>query len=148
MRKKDDALYKPTAGTKYGKVPPIPTLLANLQAGLTVADISRMYGINSGTVYRAIKKHNIDVKMFRTWKEKKADALSLMQSKVFEAAMDKIPETSFRDLMTGFNIANNAERLERGQATANVGVSALLENLAGLEEQEKKLREQLGLKEE
>lgn len=141
--KKD--LEEAKAGQKYGKCPPIATLLRHLQAGNSPTDIARMYGIASTTVYKNIKNAGIDVGTFRDWKHGKADVLSLLQSRIAEAMPTKIEGTSLRDLATSFNILHNAERLERGQSTSNVGIAAMMGNLQELEETERKLKAQLGL---
>lgn len=129
-------------------MPDVQVILGHLQAGLKVREIAQLTGASEGAIYSKIKRHGIDPSAFRVWKERKADALAFLQAKTFEAALERIPKTGFRDLMTGFNIAHNAERLERGLSTQNVGIEALMASISALDEQEKKLREQLGLKDE
>lgn len=125
---------------KNGKCPGLTLLLSHLQAGLLPADIAKMYGVTIEAVKYNVKKHGIDLKAFRSWKETKADALSFVQNKVVESALEKIPDTGFRDLITGFGVLNNAERLERGQTTSNLNLSSMAQSLAELEKQEADLK--------
>ena len=56
---------------------------------------------------------------------------------------DKVKDTSLRDLATTFNILHGAERLERGQSTANLSVSALMEQAGSLDQTIARLEAQL-----
>lgn len=127
----------------YGNVPPLSQLLAHLQAGLTPADIARMSGCSSSGVYAAMKRNGIDITALRTFKERKADVITHVQRLVVEAMPAKVGDTSLRDLATTFNILHNAERLERGQSTANLSVSALMEQAGSIDETIARLEEQL-----
>ena len=133
---------------RTGSVPQLSQLLAHLQAGLTVADIARMSGCSSTGVYKAIQRHGIDVSALRTFKDRKADVLTHVQMRVVEAMPNKVEGTSLRDLATTFNILHNAERLERGQSTQNLSVSALMEQAGSLDETISRLEAQLNLTKE
>jgi hypothetical protein len=128
-----------------GNVPPLSQLLAHLQAGLTPADVARMSGCSSSAIYAAMSRHGIDITALRTFKERKADVITHVQRLVVEAMPGKVEDTSLRDLATTFNILHNAERLERGQSTANLSVSALMEQIGGADEAIARLEEQLKL---
>jgi len=118
---------------KHGNMPPLPVMLSHLQAGLTASDIARIYGVSSSGVYGAIRKYGIDISALRTFKDRKADTLAHIQMLVTSAMPGKVESTSLRDLATTFNILHNAERLERGQSTNNLSVTALLEQAGELD---------------
>ena len=129
-----------------GRLPSIGELIAYMQNGLSAAEVARMYGVNNQAIYLKLKRHGIDIKGLKCWKERKADVLSHLQMQIAEAIDNKkIQNTSLRDLATSFNIMHNAERLERGQSTQNVGLSAMLQSLQELEAAEAKLKAQIGL---
>lgn len=128
---------------KHGNMPPLPVMLSQLQAGLTVSDIARIHGVSSSGVYAAIRKYGIDISALRTFKDRKADTLAHIQMLVTSAMPGKVENTSLRDLATTFNILHNAERLERGQSTNNLSVTALLEQAGELDTTIARLEEQL-----
>ena len=133
IRKRDPNEIRADPLKPHAFVPGITLLLSHLQAGWSPADIARHYGCASASVYAAVKRNGIDIRAFRAWKERKPDILSFVQSKAIEAAVKKIPKTGFRDLVTGFGVLQNAERLERGQSTANLSLATLTASLAELE---------------
>lgn len=134
---------------KNGRIPAMPVLLANLQAGLTVNEIAKLHGVSASGVYQAIRKHGIDVRALQVYKERRADLLAHTAMRIHEnMSEDKIKSASLRDLATSLNIVHNAERLERGQSTSNVNMAALMGNLKELEEAEKRLEKELGIKPE
>ncbi len=140
LRRAENLVSSAAGPGKRGKCPPVATILRGLQGGLTVPDIARQYGVASGSIYASMRKHGIDISQFLDWKKSKADVMSFAQSRIIESAMGKIAETGFRDLVTGFNILNNAERLERGLSTANVDVAAALTSIDVLNDREAKLQ--------
>lgn len=130
----------------YGKCPPIPTLIRHLQAGLNPYEIGRMYSVTEGAVRHKLSRGGVDIKALTDYKKNKADVLSHIQMQIIEALdSGKISKASLRDLAMSWNIFNNAERLERGESTTNVQLSALTSSLKELEELEKKLREEAGV---
>ncbi len=135
----------PAAPGSRNRVPPLPLLLSQLQAGLTAADIARIHGCASSSVYDAIRRYGIDITALRTFKGRRADTLAHIQMLVTNAMPGKVEQTSLRDLATTFNILHNAERLERGQSTANVALGDVSGQLSELDATIAKLEAQLGL---
>ena len=130
---------------KGGKVPALPVLLSHLQAGLTAADIARIYGCASVSVYQAVRKYGIDITALRTFKSKRADTLAHLQMLVTQAMPGKVEQTSLRDLATTFNILHNAERLEKGQSTANLSLGDVSTQISDLDATIARLEGQLGI---
>lgn len=131
--------------TRGGKTPALPVLLSHLQAGLTAADIARIYGCASVSVYQAIRKHGIDITALRTFKARRTDTLAHLQMLVTQAMPGKVEQTSLRDLATTFNILHNAERLEKGQSTANLSLGDVSVQLGELDATIARLEAQLGI---
>lgn len=144
--KDGDKVFSPVPGERV-QLPPLPQMLSYLQAGLTAADIARIHGCASSSVYGAIRRYGIDITALRTFKGRRADTLAHIQMLVTDAMPGKVENTSLRDLATTFNILHNAERLERGQSTANVALGDVSGQLSELDATIAKLEAQLGISE-
>ena len=129
---------------KNASVPGLSVLLSHLQAGLTAHDIARIYGCASVSVYQAIQRHGIDITALRTFKARRADTLAHLQMLVTQAMPGKVEQTSLRDLATTFNILHNAERLEKGQSTANLSLGDVSTQISELDATIARLEAQLG----
>ena len=127
------------------RVPALSVLLSHLQAGLTPADIARIYGCASVSVYKAIQRYGIDITALRTFKARRADTLAHLQMLVTSAMPGKVESTSLRDLATTFNILHNAERLEKGQSTANLSLGDVSTQISDLDATIARLEAQLGI---
>jgi hypothetical protein len=133
------------AGRMVGKTPPLPVLLEYLQNGFSRAEIARMFFCTPQAIGNKLRAHGIDIQALRAFKSGKAELLSHVQMRLLESVTDKkIENTGLRDVFTALNIAGNMERLERGQSTSNVSLTALSGKLADLEAAEARLRKQLG----
>lgn len=136
---------EPKKKRTYASVPELPLLLSHMQAGMTPQDIARVYGCSSTSVYSALRRNGISAPALRAFKNRKADTLAHLQMLVTNAMPGKVEQTSLRDLATTFNILHNAERLEKGQSTANLSLGDLSVQLGELDATIAKLEAQLGV---
>lgn len=123
---------------------PAQILLDLLKTGLSVSAIARRLQIDRRTVDKRITELGIEPKHIRAFCEQKADLLAAKQGQIINAMTpDKIEAASLRDQATAFNVLSNAERLERGQSTANINVHLLKGEIDELEKLEKQIKADL-----
>ena len=139
------------AGTELAKeqrkrrLPSVATMIAHIQAGLTVDDIGKMYGVGESAVRGFLSRNGLSLVDLRNWKRTRADLLSLKQSQMLEEITpEKMKAASTRDLVAGIVGLHGVERLERGQSTQNVDVQELTGRLDELTAAENALRKTLG----
>jgi IS30 family transposase len=110
---------------KHGVVK-IQQVICDLKAGKTVKQIADTLGVTRTAIERCCQRHGFSLKALNSFKEQKADLLAWKQSQIIQAMTpEKIKDASLRDQATTFNVLQNAERLERGQATANINLHSL-----------------------
>ena len=136
---------EPKKKRTYASVPELPLLLSHMQAGMTPQDIARVYGCSSTSVYSALRRNGISAPALRAFKTRKADTLAHLQMLVTNAMPGKVENTSLRDLATTFNILHNAERLEKGQSTANLSLGDVSTQISDLDATIARLEAQLGV---
>lgn len=135
---------KRPGGRSKAKELPISLLIAEYKAGKTTKQIARQYGYTTTGIEQKCRRYGFNIRTLRAYQAQKADLLAFKQSQIMEAmGPDKIAAASLRDQATAFNILHNAERLERGQSTANVDFHALSMQLSELEAEELKLKKAL-----
>lgn len=129
------------------RLPAVPTVIAHLQAGMTVIDIARMYNVTEAAVRSFLSRNSLSLVDLRNYKSARADVLAHKQSQIMEAMTpEKIASANFRDLAAGMASLHGMERLERGQSTQNVDFHELSAQLNDLTAAENALREKLGMK--
>jgi len=115
-------------------------IIAELKSGKTTKQIADHYGVTPRAVSDMCNRHGFKLRDLQAYKEHKADLLAFKQSQILDAmGKDKIKEASLRDQATTFNILNNAEKLERGQATSNVNINALTADISAVDAEIDKL---------
>lgn len=130
------------------RLPSTATLIAHLQAGLTPAEIGGLYGCQPSTVTQRLNREGLSLVDLKNWKRTRADLLSFKQMQILEAmSREKMLGASLRDQATALASLSNAERLERGQSTANVDINEVSTRLADLTATENALRRKMGLPE-
>lgn len=131
---------------KYERLPAVSTMIAHLQAGLSVKDIATMYGVAETSVRSFCSRNGLSLVDLRNWKKVRADVVAIKQAQMIEAITpEKMASASLRDLVAGAVGLHGVERLERGQSTANVDFHELSGKVGELFEAENKLRRELGM---
>ena len=129
------------------RLPAVPTVIAHLQAGLTVVDIARLYNVTEAAVRSFLSRNSLSLVDLRNYKSVRADARAHKQSQIMEAMTpEKLAAANFRDLASGMASLHGMERLERGQSTQNVDFHELSAQLNDLTAAENALREKLGMR--
>jgi hypothetical protein len=127
------------------KLPSVATLMANVQAGMTVPEIAKLYSCGETAVRMAFARNGISLIDLRNWKKTRADLFSVKQSQMLEAITpEKMQAASVRDLTGSIVGLHNIERLERGQSTQNIDIQEVTSQLADLTAAENALRAKLG----
>lgn len=93
------------------------------QGGATYKEIAAIQGVSPQAIHRSIQ-HLLPTEDTAEYRKHKADILANLQSKI----LLEVSDAPLKDLMSKqpsamalwFNSLYNAERLERGQSTANV----------------------------
>lgn len=93
--------------------------------GLPISDIAKAVELPKSTVRDLITKFSPVFKKLpdvRQYRDIKADILAASQLAALESAFsgNKLAKASFASTLTGFEILNKAERLDRGESTDNV----------------------------
>ena len=131
---------------KTAKMPAVSTMIAHLQAGMSVEDIARLYGSTESSVRSFCSRNGLSLVDLRNWKKVRADVVAIKQAQMIEAITpEKMQAASLRDLVAATVGLHGVERLERGQSTANVDFHELTGRLGDLTAAENKLREELGM---
>jgi len=112
----------------------ITEVIADLKAGKTTRQVAKLYGVTPQAVRNCCYRHGFSIAALNSFKEAKADLLAWKQSQIVEAmSPEKIETASLRDQATALNIINNVEKLERGQATSNINIHAVNQDLESVE---------------
>ena len=130
---------------KRRKMPSVATVIANLQAGMTVPEIAKLYAVTESSVRTFCSRHSLSLVDLRNWKRTRADLLSIKQMQIVERMTpEKMEGASLRDQAGALASLNNIERLERGQSTANIDIQEVTERLEELTTAENALRAKMG----
>lgn len=140
---KDDLANKPPTSPHKRKTPevgskklPMSIIIAEMKAGKTPKQIAETYGYTPAGIRQRLNRNGFSIHALKTYKEHRADIFAHIQSQVMGGMTeDKIKAASLRDLAVAANNLHGMERLERGQATANVNIATLSTELADIEEQ-------------
>jgi hypothetical protein len=98
---------------------------------ISARNLGKLVGIGKSAVFGMFERHGVDfatgqISDLETFKSNRADILALKQITALRSMTDdKLKKASARDLAVITGILHDHERLERGQATANLDVSLL-----------------------
>ena len=128
---------------------PLEVLIHFCQSGMSQRAIARSLGVAEMTVHNAFAKHGLDWQRLKAFRDTKAEVLNLKQMQLLEKmTVEKMEAASLRDQATTLNILNNAEKIERGQATKIMNVRILTDQLSELDAEEARLRKLLEMAED
>ena len=146
----DQVQAKKDAGKRNAYIEiPLEVLIHFCQSGMSQKAISRSLGVAEMTVYNAFAKHGLDWQRLKAFRDVKAEVLNLKQMQLLEKmTVEKMEAASLRDQATTLNILNNAEKIERGQATKIMNVRILTDQLSELDAEEARLRKLLEMAED
>ncbi|MBT8491122.1 MAG: helix-turn-helix domain-containing protein [Deltaproteobacteria bacterium] len=88
-------------------------------------------GRNKSTVWRTLKRYNIQKKKTESFKADRADIFAGTQANILEEmnTPEKIAKASLRDLTIAAGTLYHKERLERGQSTENIQLAGVIERI-------------------
>lgn len=125
---------------------PIEVILAMREEGMGVKEIARELGVSHQNISKRLKKVQKDVKRFDRWKKYKADVLAWKQKEILDNLTEEdIKKASVREKAVLFGVLYDKERLERGKSTQNISIAHFDAELAKLEEEERRLKKELGI---
>jgi len=137
-------LAKKAGRPKKGTGLQITRVITELKSGKTTKQVAEQMGVTTRAIEFCCKRHGFSLKTLEGFKAHKADLLAWKQQQIVSAMTpEKIKESSLRDQASTFNVLQNAERLERGQATSNVNINALNDNITEIDAQIAQLEKQL-----
>ena len=128
---------------------PLEVLVHYCNMGMSQSAIARSLNVSYNTINNACLKYGLDWRRLKAFKESKAEILNLKQMQLLEKMTpEKMEAASLRDQATTLNILNNAERVERGQATKITDIRILSDKLSELDAEELRLRKLLEMAED
>jgi len=97
---------------------------------LSLQQIGDLTGVNRATVYRALKRYNINTRRTNDFIRQRAVILADIQDRLLESIdTESINKSSLRDRVTAAAILYDKERLETGKSTQNVALSKIVEEI-------------------
>ena len=121
---------------------PLQTLIELRQKGLSYAQIGKLTNRTKQAIHLRLKDIDIHIKSVKQFKQHKADILSIHQSIILDSLTpEAYKEASPYQRVGMLSYYDNMERLERGKATSNIGIEALVETRQTLEEASKEAQE-------
>jgi hypothetical protein len=90
-------------------------------------DIAAIVKTSRQNVHQTLKRYGIDTKDLESYKDRRAEILTGIQAKLLKSVDDTvIQKASLNNIAYAFSQFHNAERLETGQTTGNIGVGIAL----------------------
>lgn len=116
-----------TSDANHKKIP-IEKLILLRQKKLSYRAIAKLMDCDVANVYNRLKPHLDELEMSTVYRDNKADIFEFNQRKIVKAINDNdIKNASLLQKTTAIGILEDKIRLVRGESTANVSISSIVE---------------------
>lgn len=126
------------------RIIPITKMIELRRKGLSYSQIGKIVGCDKSNVVRRLAAVSADIEGLDDYKSSRADIFAAGQRKIIKSITNKdIKKASLLQRVTSAGILYDKERLERGESTVNVDVSAIAAGINARAKQVKALDKEL-----